>query len=84
MFIHRGGDDQYADFDMAGLYDPETRQLKAAGTVVTTTLNASGTYDVTEDDEIYETFFSDPGDGTILLEGDNGIVLEYDILGPES
>ena len=84
VFIHRGGEDQYADFDMAGLYDPETRQLKAAGTVVTTTLNASGTYDVTEDDEIYETFFSDPGDGTILLEGDNGIVLEYDILGPES
>ncbi len=84
VFVHRGGDDQYADFDMAGLYDPETGMLKAAGTVVTTTLNASGTYDVTEDDEIYETSFVDLGDGTIMMEADNGIVLEYDILGPES
>ena len=84
VYIHRGGEDQYADFHMVGLYNDESGKLEALGTAVTAVLNADGTYTETEDGETYEAFFSDLGDGSILFETDNGIVLEYDLLGPES
>ena len=84
VFISRGGAEQYANFSMEGLYNPESGLLEASGTVTTMVRNAAGSYDITEDDEICEAFFRDLGDGKLLYETDNGIELEYDVLGPES
>ena len=85
VYICRGGEEGYAEFHMDGRYDPETGKLAATGTVTVTIDNGDGTYTQVEDGETYEAFFSDLGEGFILLENDDGgIVLEYDILGPES
>ena len=84
VYIHRGGDDQYADFHMEGLYDPDTNKLTATGTVTTTVRNEAGEEETQEDEEIYDAVFSPLGDGKILFETENGIELEYDLLGPES
>lgn len=84
VYIGRGLEEGYAEFHMDGRYDPETGKLAAAGTADVTIDNGDGTYTRVEDGETCEAFFSDRGDGTILLEADGGIVLEYDILGPES
>ncbi len=84
VFIHRGGEEQYTDFNMEGIYSPETGKLEASGTAISMIRNAEGHYDAQEDGETYEAIFSWIGDGKILYETANGIELEYDILGPES
>ena len=84
VFIHRGGDAQYAEFSMDGLYNPETGRLEASGTCTTMVRNAEGSYDMQEDGKTYEAFFTRPENGKLVFETDNGIELEYDILGSES
>lgn len=84
VYIHRGGDKQFADYSLEGLYNPETGKLEAYGTVTATVLNEDGSYETAEDGEPCEAVFSDLGNGKILYETANGIELEYDILGPES
>ena len=82
VLIHRGGEETFTEFDMRGLPDLETGRLEASGTATVFTLNADGGYDAAgEDDEIYDAFFSELGNGRILFETDNGIELEYDFIG---
>ena len=84
VFISRGGTEQYANISMEGLYSAESGLLEASGTATVMVRNAAGSYDETADDEIFEAFFRNLGDGKLLWETDNGIELEYDIMGPES
>lgn len=83
VFIMRGKStaDQYATYLMNGEYDPATGKLTAYGTCTLFTKNASGEYESSEDGENYEAIFSRTENGNVLYETDNGIELEYDILG---
>lgn len=83
VYIQRGkiGADHYALFLMTGDYDPATGRLSAGGTCTLFTKNASGEYDSGDDGEYYDAFFSKTPDGKLLFETDNGIELEYDLLG---
>ena len=66
---------------MNGTYDPQTGKLAATGTGTLFTKNAEGEYDSEEDGETYDAVFSMTKDGKVLFETDNGIELEYDIMG---
>ena len=78
VFIHRGGDEQYTEFTMQGLYNPETGKLEATGPAASFTRNADGGYDVVYDEESHEAFFSWMENGNLLFEAANGIELVYD------
>lgn len=85
VYIRNGGDDEYTQFSMEGLYNPESGKLECSGSALTLVLNEeSGIYEFTEDGENHDAFFSDIGDGKILYETANGIELTYDPLGPQS
>lgn len=73
--------DHYSDFLMDGTYDPATGKLSAYGTCTECKKNANGEFERTEDGENYEAFFSMTEDGKVLFETENGIELEYDMLG---
>ncbi len=79
VFIKRGNDESYVDFGMRGFYNPETGKLEAMGTAMTFTKNAEGAYDVTEDTESYDAFFSFNENNNLVYETANGIELEYDV-----
>ncbi len=83
VYILRGnvGGERYASFLMNGAYDPATGKLTAYGTCTLFTRNASGEYESSEDGESYDAVFSMTEDGRVLFETDNGIELEYDIMG---
>ncbi len=75
--IHRGEGAYYVEYNMQGLYNPETGKLECTGKATTWTLNANGGYDPTEDPETYDAFFSRLDNGNLLFETANGIELEY-------
>lgn len=77
VFIRRGGEEQYTEFTMTGMYNPETDKLECTGSAVSYAKNAEGGYDMTSDDEIYDAFFSAMGNGKLLFEAANGIELEF-------
>ncbi|MER2056895.1 MAG: hypothetical protein ABTB30_16545 [Clostridia bacterium] len=83
VYLTRGktDGDVYAQFLMNGFYDPATGKLTADGTCTLYTKNASGEYESSEDGESYEAIFSKTEDGKLYYETDNGIELEYDIMG---
>lgn len=83
VYITRGSGeaDTFAQFLMTGTYDANTGKLTASGTCTVFTKNAEGEYDASEDGESYDAVFSAAEDGKILYETDNGIELEYDLLG---
>ena len=83
VYITRGktDGDHYTLFLMNGTYDPQTGKLTANGTGTVFTKNAEGEYDSGEDGENYDAVFSMTKDGKVLFETDNGIELEYDIMG---
>ena len=75
--------DLYASFLMNGTYDPATGKLSADGTCTVFKKNADGEYVSEEDGENYDAFFSMMEDGRVLFETDNGIELEYDMMGSQ-
>ncbi len=83
VYILRGktDGDTYASFMMTGIYDPATGKLTADGTCTVFRKTADGEYDSEEDGETYDAVFSMTEDGRVLFETDNGIELEYDMLG---
>lgn len=83
VYIQRGsiGNENYTLFLMEGTYDPATGKLTANGTCTLFTKNASGEYTASDDGESYDAIFSMLPDGKLLFETDNGIELEYDIMG---
>ena len=83
VYITRGktDGDHYTLFLMNGTYDPQTGKLTANGTGTVFTKNAEGEYDSGEDGENYDAVFSMTKDGKVLFETENGIELEYDIMG---
>ena len=83
VYIQRGneGAEHYALYLMNGTYDPASGKLSAGGSCTLFTRNASGEYDTQDDGEYVEAFFSKTEDGHLLYETDNGIELEYDLLG---
>ena len=83
VYIQRGktDGDQYSSYLMVGKYDPETGKLTASGSCSVFTKNAAGEYDSQDDGETVEAVFSKTEDGKVLYETDNGIELEYDIMG---
>ena len=83
VYILRGKTDAdtYASFLMNGEYDPATGKMSCFGTCTLFTRNANGDYDSSEDGESYDAFFSLMDDGRLLFETENGIELEYDLLG---
>jgi len=85
VYLTRGNTDgeRYAQYLMNGTYDPATGKLSADGTCTLYTKNASGEYESSEDGETYDAFFSKTEDGKVLYETDNGIELEYDMLGSD-
>lgn len=85
VYITRGktDGDLYTQFLMNGTFDPVTGKLSADGTCTLFTKNASGEYESSEDGEMYDAFFSRTEDGKVLYETDNGIELEYDLLGAQ-
>ncbi len=85
VFLHRGGDENtYTEFNMQGVYNLETKKLECKGAATTWNKNAEGGFDPTEDPEEYEAFFSLQDNGKLLFEAENGIELEYDIMGSAS
>ena len=83
VYITRGktDGDTYAQFLMNGTYDPATGKLSANGTCTTFKKNADGKYDSSDDGESYDAVFSKAEDWKLLFETENGIELEYDLLG---
>ena len=83
VYLTRGktDGDRYASWLMTGEYDPETGKLTASGTCTLFTKNAAGGYDTEDDGETVEAVFSRTADGKVLYEADNGIELEFDIMG---
>ena len=83
VYILRGktDGDTYASFLMNGSYDPATGKLTADGTCTVFKKNAQGEYDSEEDGKTYNAVFSMTKDGRVLFETDNGIELEYDMMG---
>ena len=83
VYILRGKTDgeKYASFLMNGTYDPAAGKLTAYGTCTLFTRNASGEYESSDDGESYDAVFSMTEDGKLFYETDNGIELEYDIMG---
>ena len=83
VYILRGktDGDLYASFVMNGSYDPATGKLSADGTCTVFKKNADGGYDSEDDGESYDAFFSKTEDGKVLFETENGIELEYDMMG---
>ena len=77
VFIRRGAEEQYTEFSMTGLYNPDTDKLECSGSATSFTRNAEGGFDAAEDGETYDAFFSDMGNGRLLFETENGIELEY-------
>lgn len=75
--------DLYASFLMNGTYDPATGKLSADGTCTVFKKNADGEYVSEDDGENYDAFFSMMEDGRVLFETDNGIELEYDMMGSQ-
>ena len=53
----------------------------ADGTCTLYTKNAAGEYESSDDGETYDAIFSKTEDGKVYYETDNGIELEYDLLG---
>ncbi len=79
VFIHRGdSDDSFVEFLMRGFYNTETKKLECMGSASVFTKNAEGGYDIAEDGESYDAFFSEMENGHILFETANGIELEQD------
>ena len=70
VYLHRGDDDVYTEFIMNGLYDPETGKLTCKGNSVDPA-----------DKEEYEAVFSMAGNGQLLYEAANGILMDFDPLG---
>ena len=85
VYILRGktDGDTYASFLMNGTYDPATGKLTAEGTCTVFKKNAEGEYVSEEDGETYDAVFSRMEDGRVLFETDNGIELEYDMMGTQ-
>ena len=85
VYILRGktDGDLYASFLMNGAYDPATGKLTAEGTCTVFKKNAEGEYTSEDDGESYDAVFSKMEDGRVLFETDNGIELEYDMLGTQ-
>jgi len=85
VYILRGktDGDTYASFLMNGSYDPATGKLTANGTCAVFKKNAEGEYTSEDDGESYDAIFSKMEDGRVLFETDNGIELEYDMLGAQ-
>ena len=83
VYITRGktDGDVYAQFLMNGNYDPSTGKLAADGTCTLYTKNAAGEYESSDDGETYDAIFSKTEDSKVYYETDNGIELEYDLLG---
>ena len=83
VYILRGktDGDLYASFVMNGSYDPATGKLSADGTCTVFKKNADGGYDSEDDGESYGAFVSKTEDGKVLFETENGIELEYDMMG---
>ena len=77
IWIQRGLNtaDTFVVFEMTGTYNEASGKLECSGVAFTNTKNADGEYEVTEDGETYEAFFSDTGDGKLLFETENGIEL---------
>lgn len=86
VYIQRGktGNEHYASYVMTGTYDPAAGKLTANGPCTLFTKKADGEYESEEDGEDYEAIFSKTQDGKLLYETDNGIELEYDIMGHQS
>ena len=85
VYITRGNTngERYAQYLMNGTFDPATGKLTADGTCTLYTKNASGEYESSEDGEMYDAIFSKTEDGRVYYETDNGIELEYDLLGAQ-
>ena len=85
VYILRGKTDgeSYASFLMNGTYDPATGKLTANGTCTVFKKNANGEYVSEDDGKSYDAVFSKTKDGRVLLEADNGIELEYDMMGTQ-
>jgi len=85
VYILRGktDGDTYASFLMNGDYDPATGKLTATGTCTVFKKNAEGEYVSEDDGESYDAIFSKMEDGRVLFETDNGIELEYDMMGSQ-
>ena len=83
VYITRGSEkaDTFAQYLMTGEYDPATGKLTANGTCTVFTKNAEGEYDPSDDGEEFEAVFSKTEDGKLVYETENGIELEYDLLG---
>lgn len=79
IFLTRGNThgERYADFIMNGTYDSSIGKLTALGTCTLFTKQADGEYKSEEDGKTYEAIFSRTGDGKILYETENGILLEH-------
>ncbi len=84
VFIARGSGDQYADAHMAGAYDPETGKLECYDTGDEAVTDAEVIFAAQDAGQPCDASFSVLGNGRILFETENGIELEYDLLGPES
>jgi len=85
VYIIRGktDGDLYASFLMNGTYDPATGKLTADGTCTVFKKNEKGEYTSEDDGETYDAIFSKMEDGRVLFETDNGIELEYDMMGAQ-
>ena len=85
VYILRGktDGDTYASFLMNGSYDPSAGKLTASGTCTVFKKNAEGEYASEDDGETYDAVFSKTEDGRVLFETDNGIELEYDMMGSQ-
>ena len=78
VWMQRGdsNEDTFVIFEMTGVYNAETGKLECTGTAFVNTKNAQGDYEIIEDGETYDAFFSRMEDGKVLFETENGIELE--------
>ena len=75
VYLHRGDDEVYQEYSLIGRYQPET------GKLVCIEMNEEDNEKGFDDPEAYQAIFSRTGDGKLLYEAANGIIMEYDFLG---
>lgn len=73
--------DSYTSYIMKGDYDPFTGKMVAHGTRTVFTKNAAGEFDSADDGEEFEAAFTVTENGTLIYGEENGIELQFDILG---
>ena len=75
-WIQNGTDEAYTEYYMSGLYNPETEKLELEGTATQITVNTEGVPETGEPNNA-AIVLSFTEAGTLLLEGENPVEMEY-------